>query len=139
VYVSEGETIEHRVTLSAADVSAFAHLSGDRNPIHHDEAFAAATRFGGIIASGPQTAGIFMGIVATHFSQRNAMLGLEFAFRFLGPARAGEELSMEWRVVSVEPKPSLHGDIAKLTGSVRNAAGVEIVSGTGTVLVVERL
>jgi acyl dehydratase len=139
MYVSQGETIVHRVTLSAADISAFATLSGDRNPLHHDAAFAAGTRFGGIIASGPQTAAIFMGILATHFSQRTAMLGLEFTFRFLAPARAGEELSMEWEVVGVETKAKLGGDIAKLAGSVRNAAGTELVSGTGTVLVVERL
>ncbi len=139
MYVSQGETIVHRIRLSAADISAFAALSGDRNPIHHDPEFAAGTRFGGIIASGPQTAAIFMGIVATHFSQRTAMLGLEFAFRFLAPARADEELAMEWQVVAVEAKPKLHGDIVKLAGSVRNAQGAEIVSGTGTVLVVERL
>ncbi|HZF32074.1 MAG TPA: MaoC/PaaZ C-terminal domain-containing protein [Gammaproteobacteria bacterium] len=34
------------MTLTPEMVGAFANAAGDNNPIHHDEAFAATTRFG---------------------------------------------------------------------------------------------
>lgn len=39
-------------TITAADVDAFGHLSGDLNPLHMDERFAAATPFGQRVAHG---------------------------------------------------------------------------------------
>ena len=34
-------------TVTEADVWAFAEITGDYNPLHFDEEFAASTRFGG--------------------------------------------------------------------------------------------
>ncbi len=39
-------------TVTQDMVSAYADISGDRNPIHLDPAFAAGTQFGGIVAHG---------------------------------------------------------------------------------------
>lgn len=46
-------------------VAAFAEISGDRNPIHLDEAYAAATPFGGCIAHGVFTASFVSAAIAT--------------------------------------------------------------------------
>src|SRR5579859_3818807 len=55
--VSPGRTIE------AADINAFAGLTGDFYPLHVDEEAARATRFGGRIAHGPLTFSMAVGLV----------------------------------------------------------------------------
>ena len=44
--------------VKASDVVGFAEISGDRNPIHYDEAIAKSTRFGGIVVQGCVTSAI---------------------------------------------------------------------------------
>jgi len=51
-------------TFTTADVEAFAELTGDRNPLHFDEAFARRTRPGGLIVHGGLTTGLFNALVA---------------------------------------------------------------------------
>jgi 3-hydroxybutyryl-CoA dehydratase len=53
-----GMSAELLRTVMESDVVAFARLSGDDNPIHLSEAFAAATPFGGRIAHGLFTASL---------------------------------------------------------------------------------
>src|SRR5712691_4878921 len=86
------------VALTPASVADFARSVGDENPVHHDEGFAAQTRFKRVIASGTQTTGLLMALTASHFSQRGAMLGLEFWFRFRKPVFADEVIRLEWLV-----------------------------------------
>ena len=137
--VHVGERFTDEARFSKEEIAEFARLAGDFNPLHHDEEFARATRFRGIIACGPQTASRFLGMTATHFSKRGASLGLEFTLRFLGPVRPGERLEMVWDVVDVTYKPKLNGEIVKLEGRVTNPAGEAVLTGTGTVLVARSL
>lgn len=46
-----------RRRFTQADIDRYADLSGDRNPLHVDPAFAASTRFGTTIAHGLFVAG----------------------------------------------------------------------------------
>jgi 3-hydroxybutyryl-CoA dehydratase len=47
-----GQTAERVVTVRTTDIEAFAAVSGDTNPLHLDEAYAAATVFKSRIAHG---------------------------------------------------------------------------------------
>ena len=47
-----GDEVEVRQVVSMKDVQAFAHMSGDTNPIHCDDKFARKTRVGQIIVHG---------------------------------------------------------------------------------------
>ena len=78
IHISIGERIVGQATLTTAEIAAFARMCGDHNPLHHDEAYAHATRFGGIIAGGGQLISLTTGLLATYFTQNSAMLGLEF-------------------------------------------------------------
>jgi len=127
------------ITLRPDDVADYARRAGDLNPIHHDPAYAAGTRFARPIASGAQTTGLLMGLTATHFSRGTAMLGLDFWFRFRRPVFADETVRLEWLVVAVRPAPRLGGAIVELRGRLRNAAGETAVGAKGRVLVTERL
>jgi acyl dehydratase len=137
--VQVGERFVTQVSLSASDVAEFARRCGDLNPLHHDEAYARGTRFGGIIACGPHLSSLMMALTATHFSRNGAMLGLEFGFRFVKAVRAEESLELAWAVVAVEPKASLGGDIVSLEGQATNVEGAVVVTATGKVLVTPSL
>jgi acyl dehydratase len=138
-FASVGEEFTGTVPLSAEEIARFASASGDENPLHHDEVHARGTRFGGLIASGTHVVATFMGLSATYFSRRGAALGLEFSFKLRKAARAGDTLRMRWRVVRVEPKAKLAGELVFLEGDVRDGAGDLAVSATAVLLVSERL
>jgi acyl dehydratase len=138
-YALVGERFGGELLLKTSDIAAFANSIGDYNPIHHDPELAAQTRFGGIIASGPQPAAIFLGLVATYFSRKSAMLGLEFGLKFQKPVFPGQPYRMEWVVAEVEFKEKLKGEIVKLEGQITSAQGEVVLSGTGTVLVTDKL
>jgi acyl dehydratase len=135
MYAYIGESFEHTETLDEETISAFARLIGDLNPLHHDRVAAEASRFGGIIASGPHYASILLARVATHFSQGTSMVGLEFSLKFHFPARPGDALRFRWEVIDVSWNEKLKGDIVSLAGSVWNAEGTELLTSQGKVLV----
>jgi len=135
MYARIGENFEQTETIDEETISAFAHLVGDLNPLHHDRLAAAASRFGGIIASGPHCASILLSQAANYFSRSTSMVGLEFSLKFQGPARPGDVLRFRWEVIDVVWNEKLRGDIVSLVGSVSKAAWTEILSSQGKVLV----
>jgi len=135
IYAHPHERFSTQVTLDPATVSAFADSVGDNNPVHHDAERAAKSRFGRLIASGPQTTAHLLALTASHFSKRGAMLGLEFWVRFRRPIYADETITLEWLVVSVKPNARLDGEIVDLRGRIRNENGETAVGAKGRVLV----
>ena len=133
------ERFSSTIVLTPTAVSAFARAAGDDNPLHHDPDHAAGTRYGRLVASGPQTTAHLMALTASHFSQRGAMVGLEFWFRFRRPVFANETIRLEWLVVSVKKNLRLGGDVIELRGRIRNEAGETAVGAKGRVLVSEKL
>jgi 3-hydroxybutyryl-CoA dehydratase len=133
------ERFASTVRLTPAEVSAFARAAGDFNPLHHDPAAAARTRYRRLIASGTQTVAHLMALSATHFSERGEMVGLDFSFRFKKPVYADETIEMEWLVVRVTNEPQLKGDVVEMRGRIRNKAGETAVGAKGRVLVADRL
>jgi acyl dehydratase len=59
-----GTTARRTRTVEARDIELFTELTGDRNPLHYDEALAARSRFGGIIVQGGVTSGLLNAVVA---------------------------------------------------------------------------
>ena len=139
IHTQPHERFSAAMTLQPEAVSAFARDVGDDNPLHHDAAFAATTRFKRPLASGPQTTAHLMALTATHFAKRGAMLGLEFWFRFNKPVYADETIDLEWLVVSVKPTSRRDGEIIDLRGRLRNRHGETAVGAKGRVLVTENL
>ena len=56
-----GQRASRRLTLTAEHVQKFAEISGDRNPLHFDAAFAARTKFGRLVVQGGLTTGLLIG------------------------------------------------------------------------------
>jgi acyl dehydratase len=59
-----GQRASRSVTFTAEHVRKFAEISGDYNPLHFDEAFAARTKFGRLVVQGGLTTGLLHALVA---------------------------------------------------------------------------
>jgi hypothetical protein len=59
-----GDTATRDKTMSMQDIELFTQITGDRNPLHYDEALAKASMFGGLIVQGGVTTGILNALVA---------------------------------------------------------------------------
>lgn len=62
--ISVGDTATRSLTLSREHVEAYARITGDRNPLHFDEDFAAGTKFGQLVVQGGLTTGLLHALVA---------------------------------------------------------------------------
>ena len=133
------ERFSAEVKLTSALVSAYADGVGDTNPVHHASAFAATTRYGRPIASGTHTTALLLGLTASHYSRRSAMVGLEFWVRFRRPIYADETIRLEWLVVKVTPNLKLSGDIVELRGRIQNQNGETALGAKGRILVTDHL
>jgi acyl dehydratase len=133
-YREVGYTFERRVRWSAEDIANFARDVDDRNPLHHDETFAQASRFAGIIASGAQPVAILMAMCGSQATAEEPGVGLEFNFRLVGPARAGDEILFRWTVTGVEESERPRGTLVSLRGEALGSDGKPIVTATAKTL-----
>jgi len=134
-----GQSVERRVRWTREDIIAFAKLVGDHNPMHHDEAYAAQTRFGELIASGCQSVAYMLAICGSLATKEDPGVGLEFTIKFLGAVRPGDEITMRWEVVSKEESERPRGTLVTLHGEAVTSEGRRIVSAIGKTLSVSTL
>lgn len=111
-------------TWTAADVEAYAGLTGDRNPIHFDAAFAASTRAGGLIVQGGLTTGLFNALVAQVLPGPGSVF-LHQEWDYPAPAYVGDTLTAEAEVLEARrDKP-----ITRLRCVARRSDGTEVLRG----------
>lgn len=94
-----GSAVSRFVHISASDFSEFSRLSGDRNPIHTDEAFASKTIFGRRIAPGLLVASYISAVIANELPGPGSIY-LEQNLRFCKAVFDHDDI--EVRVVVVE-------------------------------------
>jgi len=140
--IRAGEKLSRTLRYSRDDIAAFARLSSDQNPLHHDALVAQRARFGEIIASGEQTAAVLMGMLATHFSRRDdgvrrEMLCLNMNFAFKSPIFAEREVTLGWQVSTVQWNAKLKGWLAHLDGSAGIAHQPPAIVARATIIVTE--
>ncbi len=133
--VKTGFTFEKALKLTVEEISIFAELAGDFNPLHHDAEIAKASRFGGIIASGPHSSSLFMASCATHLAPGYLVMGMEFEVQFIAPLRPDIDVTIKWSVTEVIPKPRLEGYIVVIEGGITDGEE-DIILGKGTGLVI---
>ncbi len=124
---AQGAEATRTRTTSMKDVEMFTEITGDRNPIHYDEALAKASSFGKLIVQGGVTTGLFNAVVAEDLPGPGTVF-LETRWKFLKGVGIGEAISATVKVLSVrDDKP-----ICELETLIRDAAGEEVVSGIAT-------
>ena len=110
------------------DIELFTEISGDRNPIHYDEALAARSRFGRVVVQGGVTSALLNAVVAEDLPGPGSVF-LEVSWRFRAPVGPGDEITAEVVVSSVrEDKP-----VTTLDCTITNQDGVVVLDGTAVV------
>ena len=124
-----GDAAEMRKTIADEDVRAFAELTGDRNPVHLDEEYAASTRFGRRIAHGMLGASLISAVLANELPGRGTVY-LSQTLRFTAPVFPGDTVTARVVVKQVrEDKP-----IVTLETVCTNQRGERVVEGEAVVL-----
>ncbi len=120
-----GQTARRSRKVSARDIELFTEISGDRNPLHYDEAAAKATRFGGIVVQGGVTSAILNAVVAEDLPGPGTVF-LETRWSFKAPVRPGDTITGEVELTKVRPdKP-----ITELNTRVIRDDGTVVLEGT---------
>ena len=116
--------------LEADEIVAFAR-EYDPQPFHTDERAAAATPFGGLIASGWHTAAVFMRLYCDGLLNDTASLGSPGVdeLRWLHPVRPGDTLTGSLTVLETRPSSTRPNRGTILLGcSLTNQDGVEVLT-----------
>lgn len=120
-----GQTAERSRLVEPKDIRLFTEISGDRNPLHYDEAAAAASRFGEIVVQGGVTSTILNAVVAEDLPGPGTVF-LQVDWNFTAPVRPGDTITGAVEVLEArEDKP-----ITKLATSVTRQDGVTVLEGT---------
>jgi 3-hydroxybutyryl-CoA dehydratase len=101
--LSVGMRESYTKQVKASDVVGFAEISGDRNPIHLSEHFAAKTPFGGRIAHGLYTASLISAVIGTRLPGPGAIY-ISQTLRFLAPVRIGDTVEASVEIVELTEK-----------------------------------
>ncbi len=136
-----GQTfVSPRRTITETDVVNYSALTGDWNPVHTDEVFAAASAFGGRIAHGPMAIGIAFGLLSRLDIFDGTVLALrEVGWSFQAPVRIGDTVHVEAEVIEVSPHPA-RGDRGRMSmrATFVNQRGERVSEGRFTVVVARR-
>src|ERR1700739_1224712 len=98
--ITVGQTYTHEFNFSQADVIAFANATGDKNPVHLDEAFAAKTQFKRPIMHGMLSASLFSKVFGTLFPGEGTIY-LKQSLNFLKPMYVDTDYMAEFVVKDV--------------------------------------
>jgi 3-hydroxybutyryl-CoA dehydratase len=124
-----GDSAKITKTINDSDIQAFADVSGDHNPVHVDDAFAARTRFGRRIAHGMLTASLISAVLANKLPGEGSVY-LGQTLQFVAPVFPGDDVTARVIVKEIrEDKP-----IVKLDTICLNQRGEIVIRGEATVL-----
>jgi len=119
-----GQRASRRLTLTEDHVRKFAEISGDRNPLHFDAAFAARTKFGRLVVQGGLTTGLLHALVAMDMPGPGTVF-LSQNWKFTAPVFIDDTITAEAEVMSVHPsKP-----VTQLRVQVTRGDGTTVLEG----------
>jgi acyl dehydratase len=121
---SVGQRAERSRAVEKRDIELFTEISGDRNPLHYDEAIAKETRFGEIVVQGGVTSAILNAVVAEDLPGPGTVF-LHVDWSFKAPVRPGDRITGRVEVLEVRTdKP-----ITKLKTEVVRNDGTLVLAG----------
>jgi 3-hydroxybutyryl-CoA dehydratase len=125
-----GHTASLTKTVTEADIVAFAHVTGDDQPLHLDDAFAARTRFKKRIAHGMLSAGYISAVLGTKLAPNYVVVYLSQQIRFRLPISIGDTITAEAEITAIDPEKNI---VTVRTDCV-NQRGEAVIKGEATVL-----
>ncbi len=119
-----GQKATRSLTLGEEEVRTYAELTGDYNPLHFDEGFAAKTRFKKLVVQGGLTTGLLHALVAMDMPGPGTVF-LNQNWQFTAPVFIGDTITAEAEVLEVhETKP-----VTKLKINVVRQTGEKVLEG----------
>jgi len=109
-----GQRATRQLTLTADHVERYAQISGDRNPLHFDEGFAARTKFGRLVVQGGLTTGLL-----------HALAAMDLPGPVTAPVFVGDTIEAEGEIVEVHP----HKPVTRLRVRVTRQDGETVLHG----------
>jgi len=119
-------------TITRADIEAFAEVTGDRNPLHLDDAFARRSRFGRPIAHGALVAGVISAALGMVLPGPGAIY-LSQTLKFLRPVFPGDTVTATVEVTAYRADKG----IVTLRTTCANQSGDPVVDGEAMLLVLD--
>lgn len=124
-----GDSAERSFTVTEADITAFADVSHDRNPVHVDEAYAATTPFKGRIAHGVLSVAYISAVLGEDLPGPGAVYVSQSA-RFKRPVRPGDVVVVKVAVTDIVTRTG------KVTlSTIAQVNGKTVLDGEAEVLV----
>ena len=125
-----GERASFTKTVTEADVTTFAGLIGDFNPIHVDAEYARKSRFGQRVAHGIFTAGLISAVLGNKLPGPGAIY-LSQQIEFLAPVFIGDTITATVEVSAWRPEKRL----ITLKTDAYNQEEKQVVTGKAVLLV----
>jgi acyl dehydratase len=116
------------MTIDADVVRKFAEITGDYNPLHFEEAFAAKTRFGRLIAQGGLATGLLHALVAMDLPGAGSVF-VRQSWKFPKPVYIGDTITAVGTIKSVQTKRRM----AEMEFRVTNQVGDVVLEGEALV------
>lgn len=123
-----GQRASFSKTIGEADIALFVGVTGDVNPLHVDEEFAASTFFGSRIAHGVLAGSLISTVIGTRLPGTGAIYRSQ-SFEFLRPTRIGDTLTAWVEVTAIDPA----GELIELATGVDNHRGERLIQGPASV------
>ena len=123
-----GQKASVQKTFTAADVTAFAGISLDVNPIHMSDGYAKNTIFGKRVVHGILTSGLISAVLANKLPGPGTIyLGQEL--KFTAPVYLGDDITATVEIVEIREDKK----IIKLDTTCVNQDGKKVITGLATV------
>ena len=121
-----GEEASFTKTITEGDISMFAAMTGDFNPLHMDEDYAKNTRFGTRIAHG----GVAQGLVNTVLGDLlgPGVNGVEFKNKYLAPVYPGDTITCTGIIVENDMDLNMVTIKFTLLNKAKNLAVIECMA-----------
>jgi len=100
--VETGDKASRSLTISDDTIRAFAEVTGDNNPVHLDDEYAAGSRFGRRVAHGMIAAGLISATLANDLPGPGSIY-LGQTLNFIMPVFPGDTVTATVEVLSVRP------------------------------------
>jgi len=122
--VKQGDVYTHGVKFTQADVVKFAEVTGDFNPIHLDEEYAAKTVFKKPIVHGFLSGAVFSKVFGTLFPGEGTIY-LSQEMKFLAPIFVEQQYEARFEVMEVNTEKH----IGIINCSLVNSEGTPCITG----------
>lgn len=123
-----GQTASLQKTFGAADITAFAGISLDVNPVHMSDGYAKNSLFGRRVVHGMLTASLISAVLGNQLPGPGTIyLGQEL--KFVAPVYLGDDITAQVEIVELREDKK----IVKLSTTCTNQDGKPVITGMATV------